>query len=56
MNEEFSIFIKISLKFAPKEPIDSNLALIQIRAWHQIGNKPLSGPMLTQFTDAYMRH
>ena len=24
-------------------------------AWHRKGNKPLSEPMLTQFTDAYMR-
>ena len=25
-------------------------------AWHQIGDKPLSEPMLTWITDAYMRH
>ena len=25
-------------------------------AWRLIGDKPLSEPMLTQFTDAYMRH
>ena len=25
-------------------------------AWRRIGDKPLSEPMLTQFTDAYMRH
>ena len=25
-------------------------------AWHRIGNKPLSEPMLTWFTDAYMPH
>ena len=24
-------------------------------AWHWTGDKPLSEPMLTQFTDAYMR-
>ena len=24
--------------------------------WHRLGNKPLSKPMLTRFTDAYMRH
>ena len=24
-------------------------------AWRRIGNKPLFEPMLTQFTDAYMR-
>ena len=25
-------------------------------AWHRIGDKPLSEPMLTRFVDAYMRH
>ena len=25
-------------------------------AWHRIGDKPLSEPMLTRFFDAYMRH
>ena len=25
-------------------------------AWRRIGDKPLSESMLTQFTDAYMRH
>ena len=25
-------------------------------AWHRIGDKPLSEPMLTWYTDAYMRH
>ena len=25
-------------------------------AWRRPGDKPLSEPMLTQFTDAYMRH
>ena len=46
--------IKISLKFIPKGEIDNNTALVQIMAWRRIGDKPLSEPMLTQFTDAYM--
>ena len=25
-------------------------------AWRWMGDKPLSEPMLTQFTDAYMQH
>ena len=25
-------------------------------AWRRIGDKPLPEPMLTRFTDAYMRH
>ena len=56
LNEKFSILIQILLKFVPKDPIDNNPALVQIMAWRQIGNKPLSEPMLTWFTDKYMRH
>ena len=56
MNEKFCILIPNSLKFVPKCPIDNMLALVQVMAWHQIGNKPLPEPMLIQFTDAYMRH
>ena len=41
--------IKISLKCVRKGPTDDNPALIEIMAWHQIGDKPLSEPMLTQF-------
>ena len=41
------ILIKISLKFVLKAPIDTNPAL---------DAKPLSEPMLTRLTDAYMRH
>ena len=44
MNEMFCISIQISLKYVPKGQID------------QIGDKPLYKPMLTWFTDAYMRH
>ena len=42
--------------FVPKGPTDNNLALVQVMASHRTGNKPLSEPMLTQFTDAYMLH
>ena len=56
LNENMWISIKISLKFVPTSPIDNNPALVQIKAWHQLGDKPLSEPMLIWFTDAYMRH
>ena len=52
---KFCILIKISLKFVPKGPIDNNPALVEMMAWRQIGDKPLSEPTLTQFDDAYMR-
>ena len=56
MNEKFCIFIQIALKFAPKCPIKNIPVLLQIMAWRRSGDKPLSEPMLTQLTDAYMRH
>ena len=50
------ILIKILLQFVPKGPIDNKPALVQVMAWRRTGDKPLSEPMLTKFTDAYMRH
>ena len=43
---KFCAFIKISLKFIPKGPIDNNPALFQIMAWRQVGDKPLSESMV----------
>ena len=54
-NENVCILIKISPKFVPKGPIDNNPALVKIMAWHRICDMPLPGPMLTRFTDPYMR-
>ena len=45
-----------SLKFVPKGPIDNNPALVYISAWRRIGDKPLSEPVITRFTDTYMRY
>ena len=53
VNEKLCILVKISPTFVPKGPIDNNLALVQIMAWCRIGDKPLSEPMQTWFTDAY---
>ena len=55
-NEDVWISIEISLKFVPNGPIDDKSALVQVMAWRRTGDKPLPKPMLTQFTDAYMRH
>ena len=55
LNEIFFIFIRISLKFVRKGPINNIQALVQIIACHPPGAKPFSEPMLIQFTDAYMR-
>ena len=48
--------LKISLKFVPRSPINHNPALVQVMAWRRTGTKPLPEPMLSQLTDAYMRH
>ena len=56
MNEKVCILIRILLNFVPKGPIDNNSVLVQVLAWRRTGDKPLSERMLTQFTDAYMRH
>ena len=46
LNENVRISIKISLKFVPKGPINNIPALVQIMAWRQSGDKPLSEPMM----------
>ena len=56
LNENGRIPIQISLKFVPKSPINNMPTLVQIMAWRRTGDKPLPEPMITQFTDAYMRH
>ena len=52
MNEKSFISIRISLKFVPKSPINNKAALVQGRAWRQVGDKPLPEPMLIQLTAA----
>ena len=56
LNENVPILLEISLKFVPMVQINNIPALVQIMAWRWPGDKPLSEPMLTQFTDVYMQH
>ena len=56
LNENIWISNEISLKYVPWGIIDNISELVQIMAWRRSGDKPLSEPMLTQFTDAYKRH
>ena len=44
--EKIGISIKILLKLVPKCPINNMPTLVQIMAWHQSDNKPLSEPMM----------
>ena len=56
LNENVWISNTVWLKFVPNGLIDNNTALVQMMAWHRIGDKPLSEPMMAYFGDAYMRH
>ena len=54
--ENVRIPIQISLKYVPRGPIDNRPALVQVMAWRRTGDKPILGPKMNQFNDAYMRH
>ena len=56
MNEMFCSLICISQKLVRKDAIDNKSALNQVMAWRRTGDKPLSEPILTQFSDKRMRH
>ena len=56
LNESDKISVPISLKCVPSGPIDTKSALVQVMAWCQIDDKPLPGPVMTQFMDAYIWH
>ena len=56
LNENVWISIQISLKYVLRDSNDNKSALVWVIAWRRTGNIPLYEPMLTQFTDAYMRH
>ena len=56
LNENGRIPIQISLKFVPMRPIDNKPALVQVMTWRRTVDKPLPEPMITQFTDANVRH
>ena len=53
VNENFCTLIEISLKFVL---IDNKPVLVRVMAWRRTGDKLLSEPVLTQFTDGFMRH
>ena len=56
LNENDRIPIHISLKYAPRNPIDNKPALVLVMVWRRPGDKPLPRLIMTQFIDAYMRH
>ena len=54
LNKNVLILFKISLKFVPKGPINNIPALVQIMAWRQSGDKPLSEPMMVIYWRIYV--
>ena len=46
LNENVWLSIKILMKFVPEVRITKISVLVQIMAWRQRGDKPLSGPMM----------
>ena len=56
LNENGRIPIHIQLKYVHRNPIYIKPALVQVMAWRRTSDKPLPGPMMTQFTEAYMWH
>ena len=55
LNENVCISINISLKSVPKGQINNIPALVQIMAWRQPGDKPLSEPVMFSWL-TYMCH
>ena len=54
LNENDRIPIQISMKYVPSgSSINHKPALVQVMAWRRTGDKPLPGPIMTQFIDAY---
>ena len=56
LNENSWIFDNISLRYVTWDIIDNMAALVQIMAWRQTGDKPLSEALLLYCADVYMRH
>ena len=56
LNKYYRIQIQISSKFVLRSPSNNKPVLVQVMAWRRTGDKPLPETILTQLTDAYMRH
>ena len=51
-----SILIKNLLRFVAEGLINDKKALVQVMAWHPLCAKPLTKPVMTQFTNTYLHH
>ena len=50
------LFIKISPKYVPKDPINYKLTVVPVLAWRQESDNSPPIPMMSHFTDTYMHH
>ena len=50
------VLTQIPLKFVPGVQSINKAPLVQIPAWHRACDRPLSGPMMTKFSDGCMRY
>ena len=48
LKENIRVWIKMSLKFLSKSPINNVPSLVQIMAWRRLGDQPLSGQMMVR--------
>ena len=55
LNEKYYILIKISLNCVAKVPGDNVTAVVQMKAWHWEGDKPLHKPVLIKICDTIIR-
>ena len=56
LSENCLVLIKFPLKSLPKDPINNELAMVQILVCGLIGDKLLSDTITAWFPDAYMLH
>ena len=47
-NEHLYILIRIAMKFVSKDSIPNMAVLVQVKAWCQTGDKPLSEPIMAK--------
>ena len=53
--QKFGILIEMYMKSVSKGTNGNKSTLVKVMTWRRTGDKPLHEPMLTQFTDAYIR-
>ena len=56
LNENIIVINYFPLGIVPKGHINKISPVVKKISWCQLGAKPLSKPMKTQLSDAYMRH